>query len=569
MGEISHECVPIETPLICEDKRPPCGGTTCCGNDQTCDEATGRCELLETPLVCEAPLIPCGATTCDSATHYCDANNTCQLAAPLGMVIRQSTATLTPIIDGTYSERSTTFEVDVSGLPATNALGLRMDKVEGLSMEVKEVSSAGDKKTFRVTVDYNGKAEFSAGSAALCIRLSNMPPAHRGAPKSTHLAIVDGQKNTRPIPLRKANIVHFNNYANTEHGLQLHYRLMENIVLEPPAALNGSNWTPIGIADPLPPFTGSFDGGGSIITGLTIQHDETTGTQGLFGIIGDGAVIKNIGLENVNISTPHSDSVGGLVGAALRVATVENCYVSGRVRGHTGVGGILGYSNNMYSLTQKNDLLVRNCFVTADVSGDLHVGGVAGNTMGTVQNCYSTGSVTGNYSVGGVLGTISSGQGYNTLLENSYATGKVVSAGNVAGGLVGGQSIEMNSGAVGTIRNSIALNPSVTTIAPPPESSRDIGRVAASLNTPHLVNNFAFAGMENIDGSTVTTTWPNEGADKVDGESKSSAQLRTAAGFPSVFTQAPWSYTPGELPILSGLPGSLGDKQPRALPEHL
>jgi hypothetical protein len=44
----------------------------------------------------------------------------------------------------------------------------------------------------------------------------------------------------------------------------------------------------------------------------------------------------------------------------------------------------------------------------------------------------------------------------------------------------------------------------------------------------------------------------NVGATAIDGANVSIAALQTAAGFPSGFTSAPWTYTPGRLPGLGG-----------------
>jgi len=56
------------------------------------------------------------------------------------------------------------------------------------------------------------------------------------------VAIIDGQANTRAIPLEQGNILAFNKYANTTEGLTRHYKLTEDVTLL--AVLPGeSNWT--------------------------------------------------------------------------------------------------------------------------------------------------------------------------------------------------------------------------------------------------------------------------------------------------------------------------------------
>lgn len=74
------------------------------------------------------------------------------------------------------------------------------------------------------------------------------------------------------------------------------------------------NWTPIGSNEA--PFTGTFDGQGHVITGLTI--DGRLERAGLFGKVDQKGVIKNLGLEQVSINVSGSVNgdcyVGGIVG---------------------------------------------------------------------------------------------------------------------------------------------------------------------------------------------------------------------------------------------------------------
>jgi hypothetical protein len=168
------------------------------------------------------------------------------------------------------------------------------------------------------------------------------------------------------------------------------------------------------------PFTGIFDGKGHVISYLTI----TTSTQyyiGLFGKVGSGSQIRNLGVENVNITGYFF--VGGLVG--VNNGTVTACYATGSVSGTSDyVGGLVG-ENNGSSLT--------GCYATGSVSGANYIGGLAGvNYEGSITSCYATSSVTGTgYDVGGLVG-------YNgrSFITSCYATGSVSGTGSI-GGLVG------------------------------------------------------------------------------------------------------------------------------------
>ena len=149
------------------------------------------------------------------------------------------------------------------------------------------------------------------------------------------------------------------------------------------------NWTPIGTENK--PYTGTFDGNGCTIKGLTIK--STDDFIGLFGYVGEGGCVQNVALEGGSIK--GSSYVGGVAGY-IYLGTVSNCYNTGDVTGSGNyVGGVVG----------RNHGTVSNCYNTGDVEGKDLVGGVAGYiSLGTVSNCYNTGAVSGNDRVGGVAG---------------------------------------------------------------------------------------------------------------------------------------------------------------------
>lgn len=187
--------------------------------------------------------------------------------------------------------------------------------------------------------------------------------------------------------------------------------------------LNGSEenpWTPIGTSSNQ--FQGAFDGGGHKITGLYI-NDSSSSAQGLFGCIGEGGTVKNLGVDG---SVTGDSSVGGVVGT--NKGTVENCYNTAAVTGDSTVGGVVGYSEGD----------VTNCYNTGTVSSEgKRIGGVAGDARGTVANCHNTGAVTGSGSdsgnAGGVAGYIA---GTGCTVTNCYNKGEVTGAESL-GGVVG------------------------------------------------------------------------------------------------------------------------------------
>ena len=196
-----------------------------------------------------------------------------------------------------------------------------------------------------------------------------------------------------------------------------------NITLTADIDLTGKNWTPIGTSFSNK-YTGTFDGGGHTIKGLTVTtYDQFVG---LFGSIGYAGTVKNVMMEDVQItSNPSSGFAGGVAGYSD--GTIENCSVSGSVSGTVYVGGVVG---------AQWDGSITGCSSSATVKGMVDVGGVVGQTNGntTLTACYATGNVTleidpkKNIAGGSLVGF----NGGSSLLA-CYATGNVTSTGSSTG----------------------------------------------------------------------------------------------------------------------------------------
>ena len=194
-----------------------------------------------------------------------------------------------------------------------------------------------------------------------------------------------------------------------------------NITLDKNIDLTGKDWTPIGTSFDNS-YTGTFDGGGHTITGLTI----TTKDQfvGLFGYLNRAGTVKNVVMEGIQITSNHMfGNTGGVAGFSW--GTIENCSVSGSVSGTKCVGGVVG-AQKAGSIT--------GCSSSATVKGTVDVGGVAGEKWGSMTACYATGNVTleidspKNLSGGGLVGF----NGGSSVLA-CYATGNVTSTGSSTG----------------------------------------------------------------------------------------------------------------------------------------
>ncbi len=183
----------------------------------------------------------------------------------------------------------------------------------------------------------------------------------------------------------------------------------------------GDGFSPIG--NSTTKFTGSFDGDGHTISGVTI--DRSTNYVGFFGVIDNGN-LTGLGLTAIDISCGSYS--GGLVGINQNGGSVSNCYITGTISSSGSyVGGLVG--GNIYTSSE-----IANCYSTVNVSiSGTMAGSLAGYSYEAIlSNCYSTGSVSASDYVGALCGRLTRGS-----VNNCYATGEITSAGSLVGGLNG------------------------------------------------------------------------------------------------------------------------------------
>ena len=207
-----------------------------------------------------------------------------------------------------------------------------------------------------------------------------------------------------------------------------------NCTLTADIDLTGKDWTPIG-TNFYNSYTGTFDGGGHTIKGLTV----TTNDQyvGLFGRLGKAGTVKNVVMEGVQITSNHSLGYAGGVAGFSWGGTIENCSVSGSVSGAVSVGGVVGI---------QWEASITGCSSSATVKGMVQVGGVAGetNSGATMAACYATGNVTIEIDpINNILGGGLVGFNAGSSVLACYATGNVTSTGSSTdnvyiGGFLGG-----------------------------------------------------------------------------------------------------------------------------------
>ena len=177
-------------------------------------------------------------------------------------------------------------------------------------------------------------------------------------------------------------------------------------------------WAPIG--DNSSRFTATFEGNDCTLSNLYINRGSTD-YVGLFGYLGSGGEVRNLGLEGGSVT--GNNRVGGLVGH--NDGTISGSYATGAATGSGNyVGGLVG---------ENGGGTISACYATGNADGSWFVGGLVGyNNRGTISACYATGAATGSgNNVGGLVGAS------RHKISACYAIGDATGSGNYVGGLVG------------------------------------------------------------------------------------------------------------------------------------
>ena len=258
-------------------------------------------------------------------------------------------------------------------------------------------------------------------------------------------AVYSGGAGTAESPYQIGSVADWTTLTETPDDWDKHFVLTADI------DFGGAE---IGMVGSSSVFSGAFDGNGHVLKNPQVNGSDRF-LVGIFGAIDSGALIANLGAENVVVTGSRSGTVegipsinvGGLVGGLLDLSLLDltklricesrgmsqsvrgcgiiSCYTTGVVSG-TGnsssstVGGLVGYALGG---------LIDSCHTTSSVSGDGFCGGLVGSNVGSITDSYATGAVSGQY-CGGLVG------GNGGSITDSYATG-AVSAGLYGGGMVG------------------------------------------------------------------------------------------------------------------------------------
>ena len=250
---------------------------------------------------------------------------------------------------------------------------------------------------------------------------------------------------TRPLLLSEysTTITNAHQLQLVDLNLAANYTIANNIDASETGAANPSGvWSAAGFV-PLGPFSGVLDGGGHIVSNLSIIT-TTPGQVGLFSV--NSGLIENVNLRGgqVDVSAPADGShVGALVGDNYGTLSNDSATtsVSDDDSAQSLVGGLVGF--NVGAVAQS--------YATGAVlGGNGDVGGLVGDNTGSIVNSYSAGDVTADGAPGtgaGLVGYAGGLVGVNDQgrLTSVYATGAVKAG--VAAGLVASNDFGTITGA--------------------------------------------------------------------------------------------------------------------------
>lgn len=182
------------------------------------------------------------------------------------------------------------------------------------------------------------------------------------------------------------------------------------------------------VGDKANPFKGVFDGNGKSISNLNLTSTTFGEGTGLFGTVGEGAEIRDLGVID---ATVNGMCFTGILAGYVNGGTISRCYSTGTVKATSiCVGGLVG----------ENGGTIADCYSVADVSApnDYAVGGLVGKNTGSIAHTIASGDVAGYDYVGGLVGA-----NYGRV-SNSVAVNGAVSSSNNYVARFGGNNNNLN-----------------------------------------------------------------------------------------------------------------------------
>ncbi len=242
-----------------------------------------------------------------------------------------------------------------------------------------------------------------------------------------------GGDGTQNDPYQIATPKHIQNMASVlKAGTAVYFELIDDI------DMTGIDWVPLNYADPYTNIV-YLDGNGHTIHNFFSSYASYPSFFGvLYGECRDIRFL-NARIDGGDTSS-SGGIIGGYIGTSGKPGLVENTYVQGSVYAvnQTANGGIAGQINTGTVRNCYADVTVetKDEYMFANYG----IGGIVGDMRNnaTVENCFVTGKILGkyNYNAGGVAGR--SNDGTNVILRNNISWVTEVN-GRVAVGSVTGR----------------------------------------------------------------------------------------------------------------------------------
>jgi hypothetical protein len=161
------------------------------------------------------------------------------------------------------------------------------------------------------------------------------------------------------------------------------------------------------------------------------------------------SIISNLFLLYINVYKENKGQDLGGLAARITNSHIENVHITGNIRGHMMVGGLIG---NLGNYSQ-----IRNSSFLGNIYGYIFVGGIVGATSRNteIDNVIFDGKIT---TIGGIAGGIAGQVNFNSIVMNSSSSGVIYDIndrghiGGITGGLHDGSIIQNSF-------SSIFINP--------------------------------------------------------------------------------------------------------------
>lgn len=236
-------------------------------------------------------------------------------------------------------------------------------------------------------------------------------------------------------------------------------------------------------------FTGTFDGRGNRIIGLTVSGDNA----GIFSTVGEGGVVKDVNIYSGTFTgTTTAGAVAGENNGRIEgIVTFGNTVtVTGDNGNASNVGGIVGVNNSGGTV---DDVESTGSVIAG--SSTAVAGGLVGTNDGGLANSFSDSAVTvGTNVTGGTSAGLGGVVGVNTEKGNVQY---VDSLGVTNGGATGSSNI---GGIIGTNNGNMYSGYNESIVSGKDNVGGIIGTNAADKNVENVVNATGVEGVDNVGG---------------------------------------------------------------------